>query len=244
MKTLLLSFLVLTGCASNNHYVVEIDSLSDTSFMMQKIYVLNAHPTDSDLQKKEYERYVKTVLKDNGLIIVDKIKDADTLVSFNYALQTNVQQYEAPVYNYQAPQSYSYNGTTTTPYGGNYNSYGTVQQNGSGQFSYAGTRTVTDVTQIRGLILRGRKVSDLKRFEFANMTEDEWKQMPSTVWETKAISSGESTDMRQILPAMLLASQPYIGKTTKGVQKVHFSNDKKIEQLIQRANGTGQLTMK
>ena len=236
MKKLLLSFLVLMGCSTSRHYVVKIDGLADPSYSMKNVFVLNLNDKDSDLQKKEFVKYVQTVLKDSGFNVVNKIAEADTVVAFNYALDISQQEYTAPVYNYQAPASYSYSGTT---YGssGSYNTNATLRENGYGTYQYAGERRYVETSINRALILVGRRAADIDK-------SDENKKAVGIVWETRSMSSGSTTDMRHIFPAMLLASQPYLGKTTQGQQTVHFSDDDKIQELIQRSNGTGQLTMK
>jgi len=212
----LATFLGVAGCAATIN--VAIDSISDKGVAAKTNYVLFPGTKDigeDDLQYREYARYVERVLASLGYNKAVNIADADIAIFFSYGIGDPVtKQFTSTV-----PTWGQINGSSHTS--GTINTYGDTA-------IYSETTTYTPDFGITGSAVEITSYTIYRRhmvLDAIDLEEYRTTQKLKQVWKTSATSSGASGDLRRVLPALVAAAKPYIGKDTGKRVKVALSED-------------------
>jgi len=218
----LLLCLSLSGCATTpNVYVppsyrFSADALNNGQNNLNKKYLI-ALPTgkndpESDLQFMQFSNFIKKGLIQDGATIVNKLDDADIVVTLEYGISDPKEEtinYSVPVYGQTGVASgttnssfYSNGYVATTTYAPSYGIVGVSNQQ----------ETYTYYSKFLRL-----EAYDLNAFRTTNKKVQ--------VWKITVISAGSSGDLRKVFPVMVVASAPYFGKDTEHRISVYLSID-------------------
>jgi hypothetical protein len=227
--TLLFAFIVLlSGCAGihNARFVSSVDSLAQTDATTKKRYVLfpGGKGVDaSDLQFQEYAAYIEKILSEKGFLKAPVLQDADIAIFLAYAVG-DPQTYQ---YSYSIP-TWGQTGVSSA------NTYGRVSSYG-GMSTYSGTTTYTPRYGVTGSTTHIGTSTLYSRFLFLDAydvpTYIKEKKM-AQVWKTSVVSTGESGDLRLVIPYMVTAMKPYLGTNTgRRIEVEVLENDPAVQVL-------------
>ena len=174
----------------------------------------------SDLQFKEYASYVNRALIKQGFIPAESFQDASLAIFLTYGIGEPEQQ----LHTYSVP-TYGQTGVSSS------NTTGTFNTDGS----YSGTTTYTPTYGVTGSTTHVDTITTYFRFIVMDAFDlDEYKTSEREVqlWKTTVTSTGTSGDLRIVLPALVAASQEYIGTNTgKKVKVKMFTTDERITEI-------------
>jgi len=206
----------VAGCAGT--YNVVIDSISDKGVATKTDYVLfsgTKHIGEGDLQYREYARYVERALASLGYNKATNVADADIAIFFSYGIGDPVTK-----------QS-----TSTVPtwgqVGGSSHTSGTINTLGDTSI-YSETTTHAPAFGITGSSAQPISYTVYRRhlvLDAIDLEEYRATQTLKQVWKTSATSSGISGDLRKVLPVLVAAAKPYIGKDTGEKVKIALTED-------------------
>jgi hypothetical protein len=226
--------LIQLGCAHHNPnpwplLEVNIDSLrGDTSKDKRDFIIVSgkAGVETTDLQFKEFSRYVTNALDNIGYERSSDPRKAGIVVFLNYGIgapKTTYYSYSYPVYGFTGGGATKFTATTRDE-----TSTKTVETEGeitqTPEFGVVGTRSRTEskTTYDRYIILEAASV--------ARLIAD---QEIEPVWRTTITSTGASNDFRTVFPILLAAGQPYISRDTgKLIQTFIRGNDRAIFDIL------------
>ncbi len=228
MASLFAGVALLSGCASMQptRFVSSVDSLAQADAAAKKRYVLlpgGKGVEPGDLQFQEFAAYVEKVLAEKGFVKAGTFQDADVAIFLAYAIG-DPQTYQ---YTYSIP-TWGQTGVSSA------NTYGTVSAYG-GMATYSGTTTYTPTYGITGATTHIGTNTMYTRFLFLDAydvpTYVKEKRM-AQVWRTSVVSAGSSGDLRLVVPYMVTAMKPYLGKNTGQKVKVEVpANDTAVQVL-------------
>lgn len=217
---------LLVGCATGPLFHVNIDSISAPDAGAKKKYILLSGLKDvepTDLQFKEYARYVDKALASMGYVKTESFDDANIAIFLVYGVgdpQKHSYIYPFPVWGQTGVSSSTTFGTLHS-----YGSYGT----------YSGTTYYTPTYGITGYMpLMGAYTTYFRFFILDAVDLNEYKssQRVVSVWRTIVTSTGSSGDLRRVFPVLVAASKPYIGTNTgKQVKVTLTENDKAVIEI-------------
>lgn len=218
------SFLLLTGCASR--VATSVDAIGSDDTLAQKTYYLDSadiHIKSSDLQFKEYAKYIDWAMKQSGYSRTDIFENSNVTVFASYEIsdpQVTEYKYSIPIYGQTGvSSSTTYGSLNTIGNTGYYNAttYYTPTYGITGSTTHTGKR----VDYIRRITLTGMESSTVGSSKGANV-----------LWKISGTSIGKSGDLREIFPYMIISMSPYIGKNTgKSVEVIVQSDDKRLHDL-------------
>lgn len=212
----LATLLGAAGCAGT--YNVAIDSISDKGAAAKTNYVLfpgTKHIGEGDLQYREYARYVERALASLGYNKAADMADADIAIFFSYGIGD--------------PVTKQFNSTVPTwgQVGGSSHTSGTINTLGDTSI-YSETTTHTPAFGITGSAAQSISFTVYRRhivLDAIDLEEYRATQTLKQVWKTSATSSGISGDLRKVLPVLVAAAKPHIGKDTGERVKVALTED-------------------
>jgi hypothetical protein len=229
MKNLfsLLFALMLFGCVTNQKSInnikrfdIEVDSYGEDSLITKKycfLYISDSTINTSDLQFLEFYGYVSKILTDRGYRIVDTIEAANIIVFFNYGISDpNTQEYtrSIPIWGQTGISSSRTTGNVyISPYSNNIQ----YKQNTYNTPSYG----VTGYRTVQGSYTTYRRYLNLVAYDFDFYLKNNKEKR---VWQTVITSIGSSSDLRKVLPYMLVGAKQYIG---------HSSGEKKALSIYE-----------
>jgi hypothetical protein len=212
--------LLMSGCATTVD--VNVNSIVDPSMAhMGKRYVLingNNEKAQDDLFFREFSRYFDAALKQAGYEKVSNRDDADLDIYFKYGIsdgRTGVYSYASPIYDFVGGESI----TITENTGGT-----TGQKVTTIHIPSRLERVGTDV-QTRNYVLYNRTASLEARAVSKEEESAAQKKKNPLVWSVYVYSVGESNDLRQIMPYLAAAAEPYIGLNTGQQINVALKHD-------------------
>ncbi len=216
--TLLLSSLLLAGCASTHE--LKVDSLAKANAAPAISYeIKNRNPlvADDSLRYKEAAGYVKTALSGKGLYEAPANTKPDLVVDLDYGVgppQMKRETVSEPVYVTLPGQMRTERVQVGTDSQGR-PVYQTVTVQDPPRTEFAGFReyVVTVVVYEKYLKLSARE----------NKAAAEGRP-PSEIWTVDITSEGESRDIRKNLPVLVAASIDYIGKDTQGQKTIRIKD--------------------
>lgn len=216
---MILILVIFVGCTTTK-FVVDVSSLSVGNNDKKKIFIVPAdkNVNINDVVFLEFAKYVGKALSKNGFIVVDNLDEADQVLFLGYAIS------EPQSYNVQVPM-WGPTGIASSSTFGNINSSGNFYSNTNYNYQYGITGYMS-----RQVIYFTRVIV---------LTAYDWKLFVKTkkekqIWQTNIISTGSSDDLRYVFPYMVLASEKYIGRSTRGKITVEVSEyDSRIKEYIQ-----------
>ncbi len=218
--SLLFSQLVLSGCALQSEFILNVDSIGDAK--ENKTYILlpgNKGTKVDDLQFKEYAIYVTRALQTKGFVQAETFQKANVSIFLGYGIGDPYEGgFSIPTWGETGVSS-----STTT---------GTVSSYGSSA-SYSGTTTYTPTYGVTGSqtisITRYRKFMFLDAFD---LDEDRRSKNRVNLWKTTVTNSGSSGDLRLVFPVLVAASIDYIGTTTRKKVRVKLlERDDQVQRI-------------
>lgn len=217
----ILALVLASGCATIRppRLRVSVDSISSDAAPRKKNYVLlpgNKDTSADDLQFKEFATYVHRALASQGFTLAPSIEDADITIFLAYGMgdpQRHQYTYAIPLWGQTGVSSSTTYGTLST-YGG----FGT----------YSGTTTYTPTYGITGYSRGVREYTTYFRFLVLDAYDFETLKRENKlvqVWKTVVTSTGSSGDLRRVVPGLVAALSPYLGKNTGRKMEVVIEED-------------------
>lgn len=216
-----LTFLIgASGCATQTQFIVSVSSINNGISSINKTCYIGSgmeNVSVDDLKFKEFSSYLTRSLESRGYKITDNLDNAEVIILLAYGIgepQTNVAS--MPVWGQTGISS------STT--------YGTINPYGYGSASYTGTTYHTPTYGITGYA----PISYTTYTRYAKITAYDWQQYKQSekevmLWQTDIVSSGSSSDLRQVFPVMVAGATPYIGENTgKSVQVTLTENSTQV----------------
>jgi len=231
MKKLLavLLCLGLAGCATpagyqSLGYSISIDGLNngqDTD--NKKVFIAppaGINDPESDLQFVEFSNYIKKGLTQNGAVIVNKVEDADILVTLRYGIsdpKEHTYNYSVPIFGQTGVASSTTNAT------GQFFKTGPFISGG-----YSGTTTYTPSYGVIGSSTQQETIVSFLRYfvleAYDLITYRETKKIVQ-LWKISVSSVGGSGDLRRIFPVLVAGSAPYFGRDTGHKIELEIGDD-------------------
>lgn len=207
-KCLVLSAVVLSGCATQNmptHFLVFVDSISGDGAPSSMTYVIGSGDkqiSSGDLQFREYASQIERAIADKGYVKAQNPDDAAVLVALTYGISdpkdTSV-SYSLPVFGQTGVAS------STT--------YGRVGAGGT----FTGTTYNTPSFGVTGYVpVTDNHTTYNRHFVATAFDLAASKKLGRDVqlWRTTVTSTGSSNDLRRVFPYMVYAAHPYFGGNT------------------------------
>ncbi len=214
----------LTGCGPVVN--VDVDSICSPRAKEKNKFVIlpgNEGCDDSDLQFQEFSNYTERALENSGFIKASSVNDADVAILLSYGVSDpHVYQYtySSPVYGQTGYSSSSTHGTLNT-FGNTAIYSGSTTYTPTYGIVGSTTNVGTGVLFVRHFVLNG---IDIAKFNDSNKVIE--------LWTTKAISAGESGDIRRVFPILLGASKDYIATNTgRKISLTLKENDKRVLEI-------------
>lgn len=228
-KLLFLLFLaIIQGCATSPKFDVNVNSISGTDSNLKNRYLLVPGLKDvnpDDLQFQEYSGYAEKALSQKGFVKANNFNDADVVIFMSYGIgepQVHQYTYAVPTWGQTGVSSANTSGTVSAY--GNSASYNT-RTTYTPQYGITGhtTQIGTAITYTRYLQLDAIDVAEYKK---SNSQKE--------VWKTTVMSTGTSSDLRQVMPVMVGASSEYLGTNTgKNISVNLKETDKRVLKIKQ-----------
>ena len=239
---------LISGCATNKSFVVQINSIGDDAYQDETTYIVVSTDRDvntSDLTFLEYSGYIKKVLSSKGYTLVDSGDDANIIVFLTYGVgdpQQHVYTYTVPVYGKIAADSRTDKAPGRRP--------PQQDQKESDQNhkekpnpapesdSKEKDRTFRRFTPTRGIVgTTAKHILYTTYFRYCKIEAFDLKEFKETgeekqLWWTVVTSRGESDDLRYVMPYMITAVEDYIGSNTgKRIEVKIRENDKRVDTI-------------
>jgi hypothetical protein len=234
-----LSFsLLLASCVRNAvQFSASVDGLTSPSADIKKKYILAPGLKDvnsGDLQYKEFAEYVDRVLSELGFTKAENVDDADSIIYLSYGIsdpQKNRFSYVLPVWGQTG-----FSGSLTS---GKYSFFGNT-------VSYSGTTTYTPQYGIAGYMPVTESYNTYQRYMMLDAYDlDAFRKdkQLNQIWKTVISSEGVMNDLRMVVPVLIGASRPYIGKNTIVKRAIEIS-DNEVGDIILNIMSPGTLGLK
>ncbi len=182
----------------------------------------------TDLQFKEYARYVERVLEAKGYVRTDDARSADLVIGLFYAISKPREHQKTvpfPVYGQTGISSSRTSGTLNT-----YGNYGTY----SGTTTYTPSYGITGFVPVTTTHVSYTQMIILEAYDF---NEYEKTKKWNSLWKITASSVNSCGDFRLAFPMLVAALKPYINVNTgKKISIWINENDKKVEEVKGTAN--------
>lgn len=192
---------LLTGCAAR--WPVQVDAISDAGAPAAQTYVLKSagDTKRDDLYWREFNRYAQAALASAGYRVAEDPAQADVEVVFDYGIGPGrpIRYTETfPVYDIAGGEVVRYTESVTAPDGrvSTRTGFVTIPMR---------TRVVGFDTHQRTYTLYTSHVSLQARSPGAQ---------GKTLWRTTMEVTTDTNDPRRIVPTLLAAAVPYIGRNT------------------------------
>lgn len=212
---IVLGSLLLSGCMlkpdvprepPRPYFAIAVDALRDATAVPLKSYVLfpgMEGVNDTDLQYREVARYVRKALAARGFSEAADPASADLALYLNYGIggpRTTYFAYSYPVLGFQPAEHHILHATTVGE-AGKSTITGTIDSFPTTVITGTQTRLAATTLYQRFLVIEAIDIAGSRKAG---------KTMP--IWKTSITSVGTSDDLRRILPALVVAGQPYLGE--------------------------------
>lgn len=220
--------LVISGCRSGAIYETSVSSYAEPSARKYSKFTikpgLKTIDTE-DLEYKEYSRLISRALEADGFIPSND-QSAEVIIFASYSIgepRTELYTYDVPTWGSAITSSTTTGHASTSFYGNR----GTTSYHATTQYNR--TPVVTGTTsKIETVTLYDRVLS------LEAVLKDQLKNDGKIIqaWKVRISSTGQSGDLRNVIPPMLVAAKQYFGKdSTKVVHIKVKERDKRIEIL-------------
>ncbi len=196
---------VFSGCRT---YMVQVDSISDSTVKLNKTYVIASGNKDTgvnDLQFKEFAGLLVKAMAIQGYMLAATAQAADIQVFLSYGIgvpETHVYTYLDSVWGQTGVNIYTQTNqqagpdNTVTQYT---STYMEPQYGVTGYVEKTGQYTVYD------------KYVLIDAYDIKNSTKG---SQLKEIWKTSMTANGKSKDLRKVFPGLLAAGSKYIGINT------------------------------
>jgi len=217
-----MSFFLLS-CATTNtvpygRAEVKVDSYGDESLISEKKCILVCNDEtirEDDLKKIEFEGYMRKLLSSKGYTFTSNKEEAAIVIFYQYGI-SNPQVFErdviVPTWGQTGISSSRTTITGNTITTSNTPSFGVVSSN----------------------VVKKTDVRYMRYFTFSAYDANYYKNTGNNkmIWLVEITSEGTSDDLRLIFPCMLVALEPYIGKSSGQKKMISIgTTDKKVKEL-------------
>lgn len=230
IKTLFLIIFValLYSCASTSYlnystpqYTTSVSSFGNYNLVGKTFYIESGDKsvTSSDVEFREYAKYIANSLNLQGAKETSDKRNADMCILVNYGIsdESYTETVPFPIWGQTGISSIN---TTSNTTGSAYGSatrignsvYGSVQGNSS-------TNTTTRVNPtygITGYTSVDRRVRQYCRVLNVYSYDNKQTTEPTMLWKTNLLSCGSSSDFRKVLPYMAYTAWGKMGNSTDG----------------------------
>jgi len=214
----------LTGCAHWHHVI--IDSLGSGIQLQSKSFVVisgNSDNDSSDLQFREFARYVEKILAPAGFTPAVDARHADVEIYLSYGVgepQSHSYSYYEPVYGQTGSETYTYT-TENHVKGGTVSTSTTINTPEYG---------VTGYTEQTGVYTVYTKFIILDAYDAKTREPDNKLRH---LWKTTLSCTGKASTLRKLFPVMVAAGSKYIGTNTIDDVSVDITSDSdEVKKLI------------
>lgn len=218
----------VAACASNPPYSVNVNSIADSTagpIGTYTIIPLDESVNHTDLQFREFARYVRSSIPRSMGHYVEPDADPDAVVILAYGIgdpATEVSSFSIPQFGQTGISSAQTFGTMSS-----YGNHGT----------YSGTTTFTPTYGITGYSthIASQRTYSRHIALFAYDLKSSGGE-PRQIWQTVIQSRGSNDDLRSVFPIMIAAAGPTIGSNTSESQRITIrENDPKVSALRARS---------
>lgn len=236
--SLTMSF-VLTSCVEvtylNNGYGIRyetsVNSWGQYNLYGKTYYIESGdkNTSSSDLEFREYTKYLVENLKLQGAIITTDKKNADLCILMNYSIADESYTESIPIPIWGATGISSINTVSNTrgsAYGSAY-SYGGYTSGSVYGSSTTNARTnvnynygITGVQNVNRYVKNFARVVNI--YAYDNMDTSAEHRM---LWKTNLASSGSSNDLRKVMPYIMYISWGELGHNSDGWQEYQVFED-------------------
>jgi len=225
IKSLLITIImasILAGCGGSV-YLVKVDSFGDSDLHGKSYVLLPASENVGGLEFNEYSTYVHRALKKKGFRrSLDGIDTAKIAIFMDYGIS------EPKTYQ----ESYSIPQWGTTGISSSYTS-GTISSYGS----YTGTTSYTPSYGITGYSSGTSSRTEYTRYlKLSAVDVDKWKLANKSeiteLWKTSVTSTGWKSDLRAVMPFLVVASEKHLGKDTGEQISIELKDSDETTQEI------------
>lgn len=208
----------LSGCAQN--LLVTVDGYAAPDAPAPGTYYLSSGSSrvaENDLQFISFAATLDNTLAAKGWHRTPERKSAVTLIRFRYAVSdpvSSVREYETPEYGVtgyrmdSVASSHVVNGQTVA-------TRQTVMTPAYGQTGVS--------RRVDARLLYGMSVV----VEAYDLTKQKGDEAPPQVWKTLINTTDEKGDLRAMLPRLIAAAAPSLGRDTKGVVEIEIPAEAK-----------------
>lgn len=233
----------LSGCGTL--YVLDVIAAADSSKSFAKTYILLPGSTDLDIESAEFNSYADVIersLEPMGYVR----QDVDQLSSaaLGIYVSTGISNASKRVHTVSQP-------IVETPFPEN--SPSAVRSSGGSSGSGGANQPPPPVTAPTREVLSGyqrtgfattvyTKYLSLTAIDLPGFAEQVARvgrenAVAATIWSIDVETTGQPSDLYEVVPVMVAGSQAYIGKTTNGyVQSKISGTDKRVRAIQSDAN--------
>ena len=224
---LILSIIAIAASGCVRAYHVQIDSISDRSVQLNKVYQIlpgNKDTSANDLQFKEFAGLLVKALSMQGYTMADASRRAEIEIYLSYGVgepEKHTYSYTTPVWGQTGMDIYTQTNQVNNPDNNTATQYSTTYV----EPQYG----VTGFTEQTGEYIAYKKYVILDAFDIKN-------GKPGTklneIWKTSISGTGKIKDLRKIYPALLGAAVKYIGMNTGEEISVDIAEDAEVIKAI------------
>jgi hypothetical protein len=233
MKNISISIIVvflagfLTGCTTAVKYSASVSGFAASNANLKKRYIIlpgNKDTSSTDIEFQEYSAMLKRVVDGAGFSQANSFDQAEVALFFSYSISDG----EERTSSYVIP-NFGQTGIASST------TYGTVRSSGYGTATYSGTTYNTPTYGITGYSSGVRSYTTYTRIIRVEAYDvklyKETKEMKQ-LWKLSVASIGSSGDLRRVVPVMLAAASPYIGKSTANAISLEIAEtDPRIQSI-------------
>lgn len=206
---------LLSACATPTRYAVSVNSISAPEAEARKSYFVipgDAKQQADDLQFRQFVGMLEVALTSQGFRRANSFEEANVAILFSYAVdngKTEQVTTAIPIFG-QTGIASAYTTGTVSPWG-----------------SYSANTTYTPSYGITGFTSVSKNVTVFTRVAIIGAYEAPPPKAgdPRPLWRTTIVSTGSSPDLRRVMPYMLRAATPYLGKDTGDAKTFMLDED-------------------
>ena len=221
-----ISLMFITGCLSGPQYHINVNSINAPGATSKLKYILFPglkNVSDTDLQYREYAKYVNHTMIIKGYQKTQSLSEADIAVYLSYGIgepETKQSTVSIPIVGQTGISSVKTTGSLST--------FGNTA-------TYSENKTYTPTYGVTGVRTRTKSYTTYDRYiRLIAIDLNEYRKTNKEVqvWNTTVTSTGTSGDLRRVFPVMLAASKSYIGGDTgKQIIVIMYENDTRIAEI-------------
>ncbi|MFX0198756.1 MAG: hypothetical protein ACFFCW_21750 [Candidatus Hodarchaeota archaeon] len=225
--TLICIAVLLGGCSPK--ITVRIDSITDqVEPMREKKYVLYSAVKGisvDDLYFREHSGYFREILKQQGYREVQDRENADVAIYFDYGISGG----KVIHHTYTRPVYATVGGETIDVTERHIDASGKTTSKTTRSVFIPPREYVVGITTEREsyTVYTTHALLEAKAIKPEDQTQD-----GRTLWKTIITTTSQLDDLRRLMPMLAIASAPYLGTNTRGVQTVDLGeNDPRVLEM-------------